>query len=163
MAQTNNVVYIEAGGSSLIETVNYDFRFTKEGNLREGSLGLRIGAGISPKYSKDSSISSHISAVNGIKPLFLIGLNTLLDLDYSQSGGSNIELGVNFLYAPKNSVADKIGSYKLQARIIPSLNFGYRQQPFEETGILWRICYSPYYLDNKIRHWAGLSIGYKFN
>ncbi len=164
-AQRHSALFAEAGGSGILGTINYDFRFKEDintGKFKDG-IGLRIGIGLSPKYILDTIIAHHPVSTKGITPLFLVGINTFTCLDYSRSSGSNIEFGANLLYAPKNSIADKKGDFKETSRIIPSLNAGYRFQSDVESGLLWRICYTPYYLDNKVHHWVGASVGYNFN
>jgi hypothetical protein len=158
-AQKQNAVYAEGLGAGLLGSLNYDFRFKED-----GGPGLRFGFGVSPKYILDLSKASHPVSTGGIKPLFLVGLNTFSDVSYSKSAGEDIEAGINFLYAPKNSIADKWGRFKETDRIIPSINIGYRSQPdFEQNGIMFRVCYSPYYLDKKIHQLIGVSVGYHFN
>ena len=156
-------MYLEGGGSGLLGTLNYDFRFKENISDLKNALGLRVGIGLSPKYTLNPSIASHPVSTNGTAILVLVGINTFADLEYSHSAGSDIEFGLNFLYAQKNSIADKFGLYKSKNRFIPSLNIGYRSQPDEGKGFIWRICYSPYFLDNKVRQWAGISVGYHFN
>jgi hypothetical protein len=155
-AQQHHVVYAEALGAGLLGSFNYEFR--------SDDLGFRFGAGLSPKYVMDLSKASHPVSTGGVKPLFLAGVNILGDVSYSKAAGEDLELGVNFLYAPKNSIADKWGKFKETDRIIPSVNIGYRSQPeFENSSIVFRVCYSPYYLDRKIHQLIGLSVGYHFD
>ena len=165
-AQKHSALFAEAGGNGILGTINYDFRFKENintGKFKDG-LGVRIGIGLSPKYILDTTIAHHPVSAKGSTFLFLLGINTFTCLDYSRSSGSNIEFGANLLYAPKNSIADKKGDFKEMARIIPSLNVGYRFQSDDGgSGLVWRICYTPYFLDSKIRHWGGISIGYNFN
>ena len=164
ISQKHSATYIEAGGSGLFETVNYDFRFKEDdGRGRIGLIGLRFGVGVSPKYVLDSGVVNHVVSTNGTAVLILVGINTLLDESYPHIGGSCIELGVNLLYAQKNSIADKKGDFKQTNRFIPSVNLGYRFQSYEENGFMWRLCYDPYLLDGKIHHWFGISAGYNFD
>jgi hypothetical protein len=164
-AQKHDALYLEGLGAGLTGTINYDFRFKKDiatGNFKD-AMGLKLGIGLSPHYIFDSAKALHPVAAGGIKPLFLIGVNTFQDLSYAQSGGTNVELGASILYAPKNSITDKWGQFKQTDRIVPSVNIGYRQQWDEAAGILLRVCYSPYFLDNKIHQWLGIAVGYHFN
>lgn len=163
ISQKHSATYVEAGGAGLFGTLNYDFRFKETSGSRYGLPGLRIGIGVSPKYILDSGVINHVISTKGTAVLILVGINSLCDLSYAKIGGDNIELGVNLLYAQKNSIADKKGVFKQTNRLIPSLNLGYRFQSYEDKGFLWRLCYDPYLLDGKIHHWFGISAGYNFN
>ncbi|MGC4103489.1 hypothetical protein [Ferruginibacter sp.] len=164
-AQKHNALYAEGLGTGLTGTINYDFRFKDDiitGNFKD-ALGLRFGVGLSPKYIYDVSVAMHPVATGGTKPLVLLGVNTFQDLSYCKCAGDDIEFGANLLYAPKNSIADKWGTFKQTDRFIPSINIGYRRQKDEYNGIVLRLCYNPYFLDGKLHQWLGVSVGYHFN
>ncbi len=162
IAQKHNAIFLEGAGSSLTGTLNYDFRF--KDSIRDfKNYGLRLGIGASPKYTFNPAVNLHPVSSNGTALLILVGINTYADMEYSQEVGHDLEFGINFLYAQKNSIADKIGKFKAKDRIIPSINIGYRSQAIENGGFMWRIDYTPYFLDKKIHQWGGISIGYNFD
>jgi hypothetical protein len=160
-AQYNNAFYIEAGGAGISGSLNYDFRFKKNVKYSSWTNGLRVGLGLSPKYILNTTNNATIST-KGVKLMALIGYNSFTDMSYLRLG-SNIEYGINFLYAPANSIADKKGNYMPKNRIIPSLNFGYRHQDNSKMKRIYRFSYTPFLLDGKLCHWAGLSFGFHVN
>jgi len=154
----SKAAYLEAGGAGLVETFNFDSRVKpKQGD----GFGWRLGIGASPKYIQKPG-TGKVSSISDAAGLFLVGVNTFFDPEYSHSTGHNIELGANVLFATKNSYAEKRGSYKGKSRVIPSLNIGYRLQRKDEKGFIWRLCYTPFFLDGKLRQWGGISAGYQF-
>lgn len=154
----SKAAYLEAGGAGLVETFNFDSRIKSK---QADGFGWRLGIGASPKYAQNLS-TGKVSSASGVAGLFLVGVNTFFDPEYSHSTGHNIELGANVLFATKNSYAEKLGSYKGKSRVVPSLNIGYRLQRKDENGFIWRLCYTPYFLDGKLRQWGGISAGYQF-
>jgi hypothetical protein len=157
-AQQHHAFYLEAGGGAITGSLNYDVRFKKNIPYSTWANGIRIGIGVSPKYIVNTT-SNTIISTKGTKLMALVGYNSFMDMSYVRTG-SNIEYGVNVLYAPANSIADKKGNFIPKNRIIPSLNIGFRRQDNSSMKLIYRFCYTPFFLDGKICQWAGISIGF---
>lgn len=161
--QSSQSVYIELGGPSLFSTINYDINFLpKEKGRNPGQYGFRLGVGISPKYRQDSFPFLKTKHTNGMAMLVVAGAYYLADFSYSGAADYFIEIGPNLTYAGKNSIAEKFGDFKDKFRLIPSLDIGIRTQSQVSRSFMWRLCYTPYYLDEKLRHFGGISLGYNF-
>jgi hypothetical protein len=161
IAQNHHAFYLEAGGAAITGSVNYDFRLKQKVTIGSWTNGIRIGIGFSPKYILNTT-TQFVENTKGIKLTALIGYNSFMDMSYVRAG-SDIEYGINFLYAPPNSIADRKGNAVSKNRIIPSLNIGYRHQDESKMKRMFRICYTPFFLDGKLCHWVGLSFGFHTN
>lgn len=136
-AQNKNNLFIEAGGSAIVYSINYDRLITDNLSIR-GGLSYLKGT-----FFFDYSFT-----------LFPVSVNYLVG-----SGDSKLELGagVTFysgelkLFGLSGSKDDFLGNFII----------GYRYQP-SDGGFIFRAAFTPIYSQNGIHAWGGLSIGTAF-
>ncbi|MGG9960731.1 hypothetical protein [Ferruginibacter sp. SUN106] len=160
-AQKNYSIYVEAGGTGIFETLNFEKTIVKESHSVD-LRAIRIGIGISPKYYRLPDPSKQVRKDKGIAYVLVAGYNVIGNWGLSGVNPNHFELGVNAVVITNNSIVEKIWTYENKLRVYPSLNIGFRHQPVEDNGIMWRICYCPFYIDSGLKHWLGASIGYSF-
>lgn len=130
-------IYLEAGGSGIIYSINYDGRLGKF----ENGLGFRIGIG-GASYTGDGYVAIPAQ------------LNYLLG-----SNGQYLELGAGITFI---SVSDIFFDSDASAsKIAGSFVVGFRKQPFGKKGLTWRIAFTPFLGFGSFQPWAGASIGFR--
>lgn len=131
-------IYLEAGGSAVIYSINYDGRFGKY----ENGVGFRIGVG-GASYDGDGYIAIP-AQVN-----YLLG-----------SKGQYLELGggITFISTSDIFFDDDDGSNNVAASFV----IGFRKQPFGKKGLTWRLAFTPFIGFGSFQPWAGASVGYRF-
>jgi len=159
-AEPHQAVYFEVGGTGLIYTFNYDFRFDKN---RLDSWGMKVGAG--GYWIQESGFFSLPLEVNR---LFGNGPH------YFEIGA-----GVTFMAFKSNYYVWNCDEFSCEGTyqrdrteiVLPingspnamgTLNFGYRRIPVG-GGISWKVNLTPIYNQNGF--WplfAGAGIGYVF-
>lgn len=130
-------IYLEAGGSAVIYSLNFDSRFGK----KENGLGFRIGAG--GAGGRGSGYFALPVQLN-----YLLGENG----KYLELGGGATYFNVNgddFFFDDAST---------LQANLV----IGFRSQPFARKGLTWRIAFTPYIGGEGFIPFAGASIGFRF-
>lgn len=161
VGQNKYTVYAESGGTGLFQTVNMEKVIDKPS--RSASLkAIRLGVGISPKYVQYPALDNEVKKGKGLALVLVAGYNFFGNWGLSGVNPNHFELGINAVFVTKNSLIEKIGNYKDKFRAFPSLNIGFRHQPIDAKGILWRISYCPFYITEGVKHWLGASIGYAF-
>lgn len=130
-------VYLEAGGSGIIYSLNYDGRFGK----LENGFGFRIGIG-GASYSGDGYVAIP-AQVN-----YLLG-----------NKGQYLELGGGITFV---SVSDIFFSGDNASTVAGSFVIGFRKQPFGKKGLTWRIAFTPFIGFGGFQPWAGASVGFRF-
>jgi len=134
-----NNLYIEAGGTGLFGSLNYERQITKK-----PGLGLRAGIGF---YTE-----------NGIYLTVPIGINHLFVL---KKENSFIDAGLGYTFAIANTdVLNKPSSTgnKNFNSVIPSLGF----RKHTSKNLMWRVSLSPVINRNGLVPWIGASIGKRF-
>lgn len=131
-------VYLEAGGSGIIYSVNYDGRFGKI----ENGLGFRIGIG-GASYGGDGyvAIPAQVNYLLGSKGQYL------------ELGGGITYLSVSDIFFDSNNSA---------STVVGSFVIGFRKQPFGKKGLTWRLAFSPFIGFDGFQPWAGASVGFRF-
>lgn len=130
-------IYLEAGGSGIIYSINYDGRLTK----MENGIGIRVGIG-GASYSGDGYLAIPLQ------------LNYLLG-----SKGQYLELGAGITYL---SVSDIFFDNTSSSNVAGSFVIGFRKQPFGKKGLTWRIAFTPFVGFGAVQPWAGASVGFRF-
>lgn len=128
-------IYLEAGGSAFVYSLNYDARFGKF----ENGLGWRLGIG-GATIEGDGYISIP-AQVN-----YLVG-----------SKGQYLEVGAGVSYI---SIPDFFDSRN--SNVFGSLTLGFRKQPFGQQGLTWRVAFTPFIGNGGILPYAGASLGFRF-
>jgi hypothetical protein len=154
-------MYFEAGGTGITGTFNYERTFTKTSHGID-QRGLRFGIGLSPKYIQALDSTKKIQKAPGSALILVVGYNMHGNWGLSGQNPNQYELGINAVLSARNSIIEKIWKYDNKVRVFPSLNIGYRHQPVDSKGLVWRINYCPFYISSGIKHWIGLSFGYSF-
>lgn len=152
--KTAKAIFVEAGGNSLIWSVNYDTRFNK----RLDGWGFRVGTGYFP--------------LGGSNLLALpLGINML-----TGSNGHFVETGVNLTFVnaknknsliPKESKFGQLDFTRNKAYLVYGVSMGYRYQKPDKKGIHLRAGIEPILgtrLDNKLVFaiTGHVSVGYSF-
>lgn len=130
-------IYLEAGGSGIIYSINYDGRLTK----MENGIGIRLGIG-GASYSGDGYLAIPLQ------------LNYLLG-----SKGQYLELGAGITYV---SVSDIFFDNSSSNNVAGSFVIGFRKQPFGKKGLTWRLAFTPFIGFGAVQPWAGASVGFRF-
>lgn len=148
------VIFVEAGGNSLLWSANYDARFNK----RLDGWGFRVGVGYFP--------------LGGSNLLVLpLGINML-----TGSKGHFVETGVNLSFVnaknknsilPKESKFGQLDFTRNKTYLVYGISMGYRYQKPDYKGISFRAGIEPILgtrLDNKLVFaiTGHLSVGYSF-
>ncbi len=133
-------VYLEAGGSGIIYSVNYDGRFGKI----ENGLGMRIGIG-----GASAGGTGYVAVPLQIN--YLLGSKG----QYMEIGG-----GITFVSA---SVSDFFDDEDVSGSTVAgSFVLGFRKQPFGKKGITWRVAFTPFISAGGFTPSGGASIGFRF-
>lgn len=130
-------IYLEAGGSGIIYSINYDGRLSK----MENGIGIRLGIG-GASYSGDGYLAIPLQ------------LNYLLG-----SKGQYLELGAGITYV---SVSDIFFDNSSSNNVAGSFVIGFRKQPFGKKGLTWRLAFTPFIGFGAVQPWAGASVGFRF-
>ena len=134
-----NALYIEAGGTGLFGSLNYERQITQK-----PGLGLRAGIGF---YTE-----------NGFYLTVPFGFNYLFPL---KNKNSFIDAGIGYTIAIANAdIFNKItfvGNKNFNS-IIPSLGF----RKHTSKNLMWRISLTPVINYNGFVPWIGASIGTRF-
>lgn len=141
-------IYLEALGSGIGLSLNYDTRF------KPGLTGLGLRAGI-----------GGISGSSGESRLSLISLPILVNYVLGNSRASfESGLGVTGIYVT-GSGTDAVSGDRVRAKgagFNVAGNFGLRLQP-KENGVHFRLYWSPFITTYGLQpSWLGLSLGYGF-
>jgi hypothetical protein len=141
-------IYVEALGSGIGLSLNYDTRF-KPGLT---GLGLRVGVG-------------GISGSGDQSRVTLISLPVLVNYVIGNSRASfESGLGLMASYVTAAGKDAVTGDYATAqgAGISVAGNFGLRLQP-KQNGVHFRLYWSPFITDHGLQpQWLGLSLGYGF-
>jgi hypothetical protein len=131
-----NSIYIEALGSGLYYSVNYDRLFSH-------NIGGRIGFGL---------------LSNGLNPLYFVPvtLNYLIG-----KGNSKLELGAGVTIIAADIDLFEIVHSTFESLVLGTAIIGYRYQP-ADGGFLFRIGFTPLFSAYGILPWGGLSLGGSF-
>ena len=134
--------YAELGGSSVFASLNFDMRFTKQGN---DGLGFRVGAGSSfGAFDVDKIYTAPI------------GLNYIFG-----KRKSGLIIGANSVFAingePKSKKYDDFKS------VIFSADLGYRYTPIN-SGFSFQATYTPLFntAEGTMPFWIGVGLGYSW-
>jgi hypothetical protein len=134
-----NDLYIEAGGTGLFGSLNYERQITQK-----PGLGLRAGIGF---YTE-----------NGIYLTLPLGFNYLFPL---KNKNSFIDAGMGYTIAIADAnIFNKsvLTGNKGFNSIIPSVGF----RKYTSKNLMWRISLSPVINNNGFVPWMGASIGTRF-
>jgi hypothetical protein len=151
----NHAAYLEAGGASVIGSINYEFRLDKQSYT---GWGLRFGGGVVPAFHKYYNGAGYYFVQQGTKVVGLAGVNYLFP---AKNPAAILEMGANLLYTPENSIYMTWTDNVVRKRLIPSAFFGIRRQPLKK-GFLLKMGFSPFYMDGAVNAWLGVSAGYKW-
>lgn len=133
-------VYLEAGGSGILYSVNYDGRFKKE----ENGFGFRIGIGGAGNSGTGYiAIPAQVNYLAGSKGQYL------------EVGG-----GITYVSASISDIFDDSGAS--DNTVAASFVLGFRKQPFGKKGITWRIAFTPFIAEGGFYPSGGASIGFRF-
>lgn len=133
-------VYLEAGGSGLIYSVNYDGRFGK----LENGLGFRVGIG-----GASSGGTGYVAVPLQVN--YLVG-----------NKGQYLELGGGVTYVSA-SVSDIFDDEDASGSTVAgSFVLGFRKQPFGKKGLTWRVAFTPFITGGGFIPWFGASVGFRF-
>ncbi|MEO9217767.1 MAG: hypothetical protein ABI315_04240 [Bacteroidia bacterium] len=138
----NNSVYVEALGIGGYGSLNYERILFSKNKLK---LAVRLGA--STYHVMDYRLKFNPDIILPISLNALFGNRHLIEMGLGQTITSLVSAN-EFRKAERNN------------NLHATFNIGYR---YEKSRMLFRICYSPiieYY--NSIRHWGGISFGYRF-
>jgi hypothetical protein len=127
-------VYLEAGGSGIIYTINFDKRFKKE----ENGWGFRIGLG--GAAIDDDGYIAIPAQIN-----YLYGNN-----------GQYLELGAGASFFSTGDVGFS------ENTVLANAVIGFRKVPFGKKGFTWRVAFTPFIGAEGFYPWAGVSLGYRF-
>jgi hypothetical protein len=132
-------IYLEAGGSAILYSINYDGRFGKF----ENGFGFRIGIG-GAGYRSDGYVAIP-AQVN-----YLIG-----------SKGQYLELGAGVTYVSVSNLFFDSDNNDEANTVAGSAVLGFRKQPFGKKGLTWRIAFTPFIGFGGLQPFFGASIGYR--
>jgi hypothetical protein len=138
-------VFLELGGVSGYGSLNYErMSFLKN----DGWIAFRVG--ISTYRIKDYTLS----------------LNPDIIIPFTINGcfgkQHKVEMGVGNTYSNIVHAGPSDGSPQRVVRMSTIFTMGYRYQK-SSKGLVWRCVYTPILeYNSRLRHWAGMSIGYAF-
>lgn len=133
-------VYLEAGGSAIFYSINYDGRFGKF----ENGFGMRVGIGGATRGG-----SGYVAIPLQVN--YLLGNKG----QYMEIGG-----GITFV---STSISDFFDDEDVSASTVGgSFVLGFRKQPFGKKGLTWRVAFTPFVSSGGITPFAGASIGFRF-
>ncbi|NEU09776.1 hypothetical protein GZH53_15725 [Flavihumibacter sp. R14] len=144
-ARTNSgshkkAIFFELLGSGMLYSLNYDFRLKPNSNQ---GFGLRVGLG-KGTYTSNETFGSRYTTLP-------VNFNYILG-----NKRSGLEAGVSF--TPEFSFQrfdDQFNFYSI-------LNLGYRYQPIN-SGLLFRLAYTPILIGERSHPPIGISVGYELN
>jgi hypothetical protein len=134
--------FIEAGGPALFYSVNYE-KYLYRSYSEQTTWTARVGMGFTP-FNFDI-----LNTVFVEKNTFMVPFSSSLLLG---KGHEKLEVGAGFSMLTKDFS---------QREIIPHANIGLRVM--ESNKICFRLSYVPFYRNNSITHWIGVSLGKNFS
>ena len=147
ICSAKNAVYFEYAGTALNSSINYEFLVQNDIPIRIGLgyINAEQSANFGDKFSENQEVS-----------LIPITIGKLIGLRQH-----NLELGagliVKYFHIESQFENEKNG-------LLLSSLIGYRYQSIKKRGFLVRLTLSPIYqlIDEKIKVYTGLSVGYLF-
>ncbi|HEU0014213.1 MAG TPA: hypothetical protein VFQ45_11050 [Longimicrobium sp.] len=138
-----NAVYVEAGGNGGLISINLDRLITPNIGIRAGFATI-----VSPfGWATDEDASVTVVPITA---------NALLG-----SGSSRAEIGAGVTILNGEIDSDLFDIHEEGTRTIPTATFGFRYQR-PAGGPLFRIGLTPFFVDDELIGWAGVSFGYSF-
>ena len=146
-------IFLELGGNGLIYSINLDRMISPDMGVRIGIGYMGLSAGTTTPDEPDNSVSASMLIVPATFNFF-VGSH-----EGNHLGSSKLELGLGAVLVDING--DFGGTKFSGAGVGGTATIGYRYQPYD-GGFLFRIGFTPVFVQSAFFPWAGISFGLTF-